>query len=546
MKKFISCLLATVLVIGTLTGCGNASDQDATQEGNSQVASTENTQVGENQTPVELTYPIDTDVTLTIAVVPDMKVTNIYENYGDAPFYKELQERTGIKLEFIHAADTKALELMLMGGDMPDMIWGTSDMLPGGAEICIEDGIILSLNDYLDEYMPDYKALLESDVNYKKMATTASGEVWGGFHAGETFAQLQSCGLMVRQDWLDELGLEPPRTADEFYDMLVAFKEEKGAEVPLSNTLVDIKDHLLKYAIPDAFGLVSSEYYHIDGVVHYGYAEPEMKEVLAFMNKLYKDGLLDPEFSTLDDATEKSNILTGRSGALYLLTGSVDGYRDAQEDPDFQLCGLSPLVQNEGDVARGGVGNGLAKSGAFVITSSCEHPEVAAMLLNYGYSEEGELFYNFGTEGETWNYNEEGLPTYTDLIMNNPDGMSYANAVGTLAHGNYPGPFVQTERYYQQAMSVSEHRLAAWERFTVTDWDKHVVPTNLAIPSDCLDEYSKIKADIDTFIDSMLVAYITGAKSLDNYETEFTEVLKSMKVDRMIEIYQMAYDAQNN
>jgi len=550
MKKLISYSLVTALAASALVGCGgNEAATATTAAPKATQAAPAATQAAGNAAPAEteaapagLTYPIDTDVTLTIAVLPDAKVTNTYENYGDAPFYKELQERTGIKLEFQHAADVKALQLMLMSGDMPDMVWGRTEMLPGGAQVCVEDGIILPLNDYMDEYMPDYKALLENNEEYRKMASTADGDVWGGVHVGEGYAQLQTGGLMVRQDWLDDLGMEAPRTADQFYEMLKAFKEQKGAEVPFSPTLADMQDFLLKSSFADAFGLPSSEYYHLDGKVHYGYAEPEMKDLLAYMNKLYNEGLLDPEFATLDDATEKSNILTGRSGALYLLTGSTDVYRKAQEDPNYWLCGLSPLVQNEGDVSRAGLGTGLSKTGAFVITTSCENPEIAAMLMNYGYSEEGELFYNFGTEGETWNYNEAGEPTFTDLIMKNPDGMSFADAVGTMAHGNYGGPFVQRQRYYEQAISVDEHRTAAWERFSVTNWADHVISSGVAVPSELLDEYSRINAEVTTFIDEMVVSYITGAKSLDSFDSEYMANLKSMKIDRMIEIYQIAYD----
>lgn len=547
MKKIISYSLAATMLAASLAGCsGNADAGKATTQAPKVTEAAPVAQAsGSAETeaaPAGLTYPIDTDVTLTIAVVPSSHITTIYERYDDVPFYKELQERTGIKIEFQHVADMKALELMLMGGDMPDMIWGQRTMFPGGPQICIEDGSILPLNDYMDQYMPDYKALLENNEEYRKMATTASGDIWGGIHAGESYAQLQTGGLMVRQDWLNDLGMEPPRTADQFYDMLVAFREEKGAEVPFSTTMENIKENIIKYAITDAFGLINSEWYRVGDQVHYGYAEPEMKEVLGFMHKLYADGLLDPEFATLDEATEKSNILTGRSGALYLLTGSTNSYRKAQEDPNYWLCGLSPLVQQEGDVSRSGIGDGLQKAGASVITSSCKHPEIAAALLNYGYSEEGSLFYNFGTEGETWNYNDQGEPTFTDLIMNNPDGLAYANATATLTHGNYYGPMIQKNRYYQQALTVDEHRVKAWERFAVTDWENHAISGGVAVPTDLLDEYTRINAEVTTFIDEMIVAYITGAKSLDNYESEYLETLKAMKIDRMIEIYQIAYD----
>ena len=48
--------------------------------------------------------------------------------------------------------------------------------------------------------------------------------------------------------------------------------------------------------------------------------------------------------------------------------------------------------------------------------------------------------------------------------------------------------------------------------------------------------------DIDTFLDEMTVKYITGEYSFDNYETDFVEALKGMNADRLVELYQDAYD----
>lgn len=490
----------------------------------------------------QVSYPLDTDVTLTVAFIPNQNAAQAFENLEDTPFYIALQEKTGVDLEFVPVADEQALELMMMSDDMPDMIWASDNVLPGGAQICIEDGIIISLNDYLDEYMPDYKALLESDNDYKSISTTASGDVYATVHAGESFAQLQIGGIIARQDWLDDLGLEEPRTAEDFYEVLVAFKEQKGAEVPLTLTWGYMKEYFMKSGIPDAFGLITTDYYQVDGEVHYGYYESEYKDMLEFLNELYKEGLLDPEFATNDDETVKSNFLTGRSGVSSFLTGRVDAYRDAQEDENFCLRGITPLVQNEGDIPRSGISSGKDKSGRYFITSSCEHPEIAAMVLNYGYTEEGSLLYNFGTEGESWEYDEEGNPTFTELVTNNADGWSFAVACASYAHANHPGPFIQQERYYQQAMSVDEDRIKTWEEFKETDWDNYYVSSGVSVPVENTDEYAKLSSEISTYIDEMTIAYITGAKSLDTFESEYLATLKSLKIERMIEIYQTAYD----
>jgi len=538
LKKLISCALVSVITVGLLAGCGNSDSKKESSKASSQSSEASASQ----DTAKEVTYPIDTDVTLTWAMVPDPKVTANYTDILEAPFFKGLMERTGVKLEIVYAADAKALELMMMGDDLPDIVQGVDSIFPGGKQVAVEDGIILPLDDYLADYMPDFKAVLEGDTEYKQYGSLADGRIYGTFHGKETFEQLQTGGIIYRKDWLDDLGMEPPRTPDQFYDMLKAFKEKKGAEVPLSTTYANLKNMVINHSITDGFGLVTTGWYHMDGTVHYGYYDPETKDVLQFMNKLYKDGLLDPEFATLDAATEKSNILTGRSGALRLLSGSVDSYRKSQEDPNYHLTGLESLVQKEGDTARGGMGSGKGQSDYTCITTACKNPEIAAMFLNYGFTEEGQLYYNFGTEGSSYTF-VDGQPTFTDLIMKNPDGWTYGNACSAYAHGNYPGPFVQFERYCQQALSTDPHRVQCFEQFKKTGWKNYVIPGTVTIPLEYQDEYNKLAAEVDTFIDEMVVGYITGAKSFDKYETEFTGTLKSLKMDRLIEIKQIAYDA---
>lgn len=62
-----------------------------------------------------------------------------------------------------------------------------------------------------------------------------------------------------------------------------------------------------------------------------------------------------------------------------------------------------------------------------VITSACENVEAAVQYLNYGYTYEGSLYFSFGLEGEHWNWGDDGLPKFTDVILNNADGMTISN-----------------------------------------------------------------------------------------------------------------------
>ena len=77
----------------------------------------------------------------------------------------------------------------------------------------------------------------------------------------------------MRKDWLDDLSLDVPQTPDELYNVLKAFKEEKGAEQPLSLTAGDLSTLFTGGLITSPYGLPKADFYQIEGTVHNGYIE---------------------------------------------------------------------------------------------------------------------------------------------------------------------------------------------------------------------------------------------------------------------------------
>ena len=261
------------------------------------------------------------------------------------------------------------------------------------------------------------------------------------------------------------------------------------------------------------------------------------------MNKLYTEGLLDPEFATIDDATEKSNFLTGRSGVTFAYGSAVESWRKQAEETTegFKIMGFAPLTGEEGKLSRSGFAVVKNKYGAGFITTDCEYPELAAQLLDYGYSEEGHLFFNFGTEGTSYEM-VDGKPVFTDLVKKNPDGWNFNQAAAAYAHGGQIGPFVQCLDYSMGSWSLDEAKATSIANFGNHDFANYML-LGTAMPSEHLDEYNKILAEINTFFSEIQVEYITGQRSLDNFEKDYLETLKSLKVDRLIELQQRAYDA---
>ena len=152
------------------------------------------------------------------------------------------------------------------------------------------------------------------------------------------------------------------------------------------------------------------------------------------------------------------------------------------------------------------------------------------------------MLFNFGIEGESYTI-EDGKPVYTDLIMNNPEGLTKQLALAQYTRAWDAGPFVQDKEYIEQYQSLPQQQgaLASW---TSSDAAKYAMPPVTVSDADAT-EYSKLSGDITTYISEMTIRYITGLESLDTFESGYLETLKSMGVDRLIEMQQAALDDFN-
>lgn len=547
VKRWLSVLLATAMMTGVMAGCGSEQQQGTgTQTSDKTTGGQQETQATEEA--VQVTYPIEGNVTLTLAMVGESVVTSSgATDLFETPFGKAWQEQTGVTIEVIQLADDDAMNLLFAGGELPDLIYYQfGSKYTGGAAKAIKDKIIEPLNDYV-EYLPDMMEALESNPDFIKQTTTDEGKIIGGpFVRGDDMLKT-SAGIIIRQDWMDELGLEAPETPDEVYEVLKAFKEEKGAEVPLTfSSQFGLKTLGLNHGIlTGAFGLPKCDFYQENGTVHYGFYEQEYKEVLTWLNKLYQDGLLDPNFQTIDNTSVAANMLNGEAGMTIGANGGFLGSwlnTMAETDAEYDLAGISPLVAKKGDTPMSTHFDNATNGWYLVMTPTCSNKEAAAQFINYGYTEEGSLLFNFGIEGESYTM-ENGYPTYTDLIMNNPEGLTAQQAMAQYQRAWYNGPFVQRKEYIEQYYVLEQQKeaLKAWSNSNAAEYQM----PNVVIADADAAELSKLTADINTYIDEMMVKYISGLVSLDTFETEYLPTLQSMGIERVIEIYQDGLDRYN-
>ncbi|MGG4345301.1 extracellular solute-binding protein [Paenibacillus lautus] len=496
------------------------------------------------------TYPIQTDKKLTYWGEINGNLIGVKNSHSEIPFFQKWQEKTGVPLEFT-APPTgqvrESLNVMLASGDLPDMIeYNFIGDFPGGPEKAINDGYILKLNDLIDQYAPNLKKYLEENPDIDKMVKTDSGSYYVfPFIRGDEYLRVFQ-GPIIRKDWLDELELPVPETIDEWTTTLRAFKEKKGAAAPFS---VVSKPRFFNDsgngAFIGAFG-VNRGFYQEDGQIKFGPAEASFKEYLKLFQAWYKEGLIDKNIATADTKAVDGNMASGATGATVgNAGGGIGKWQPLVEanDPDAVLVAAPYPVLKKGDVPKFGQRNqGYASEGTVAITTAAKDPELAVRMLDYGYSEEGHMFFNFGEEGVSYSL-EGDYPKFTDLLMKNPDKLAPAQAISLYARSSYNGPFVQDKRYAEQFFALQTQRdaIEVWKN---TDAAKYSLPPITPTPEES-SEYATIMNDINTLVDEMTIKIILGNESADEFEG-YVAKMKSLNLDRAIEIQTAALERYNN
>jgi putative aldouronate transport system substrate-binding protein len=181
--------------------------------------------------------------------------------------------------------------------------------------------------------------------------------------------------------------------------------------------------------------------------------------------------------------------------------------------------------------------NNFRIGGYITVSADCEYPEIALKWLDYLFSEEGALLCNYGIEGETFEYNAEGKPEFNDTVKNNPNGLSFSQA---MAYYTMPPSCVCLQDWTRELSSVPAKDILSYDIWGVTTTENNI-PAGVTMTSDESKEYAKIMADITALVNEKTNHFITGIEPLENFG-KFVEQIESLGIERAIAIRQAALD----
>lgn len=464
-------------------------------------------------------------------------------NYADTEFYKALKEKTGINIKFIHPAtgsENEQFNVMLASGDYPDLIERDWSSYPGAEKKACDDGVLIDFTDDVEECMPNMLKYIKEKTPKAEKWITTNGRYYIVPSLADYTEYTSMTGPVIRNDLLKQVGLDVPTTIDEWEEMLKAFKAA-GVKYPLCFTNSQLRSY---YQLIGAYG-VTRTFYQDNGKIKYGYVEPGMKEFIIRMKSWIDQGLVDPDIMTMDQTAFNGKVSSGNVGAWF---GGMGAIKDVcneikQIKPDAEIIGAPYPTLKKGDeckivyLARR---DGFTFQRAVGITTANKYPKETMKWLDYAFSDEGHMLYNFGVEGKSYTM-VDGKPKYTDLITKNPNGLTMTQALALWTRPDATG-YVDVE-YMNQVNDLPQQQAAAkmWSE-NANKYEQ--VPTWRSCYKLTVEEgnrISELNTQFSTYADEYFAKFLLGTEPISKFD-EYAAKLKSMGVDEAIQIYQTAYD----
>ena len=554
MKRKQLIAVAGLLVCSMLAGCGSGggessqgSDRTGQQSGASGDASDSGSggnsgdssdnaggNAGNNDSSAgssgeEITFPLDETWT-----VEAFAFSNTGQELDKTLTMQKLEERTNIHWDLTTVSQAELDEkrnLSFNGGDYYD-VYIKSGISSVDTYKYAAQGIIIPLNDLINQYMPNLKKKLDEQ------------DVWGNITSadGNIYALpeldgpgLSAPGVFINTVWLDKVGKKMPETKEEFYDVLCAFRDgDPNGNGEQDEYPIYCPNGAVSMLMP-IFGIAMdwntmSMYDHDTGSITYVPTSQEYKDFLEFMAKAYKEKLVNQDCysATWDDI----NAIGATQDALGVIpTWGV--YQHVGTERDEEYDAILPFERAHSIPAGKGV-----QYGGLVITDKCEHPELICAWADYLYTEEGATLGMMGVEGETYTLDENGKYHWIEDGKWGTDQNTIRNSA--LMVGWYPAP-LGASVLYSEGMDNPEELFLLQQRKRLLEYAADEYPS-LSWSEEELEEKADLVTSINSYVDQYQALVVTGEADLESTWDEYLANLSSMRLERLQEIDKAAYD----
>ena len=431
---------------------------------------------------------------------------------------------------------------------------GYCDLIPtqyytGEAIQAYADDVIIDLTDLLPDNAPDFWAQLQTYTPAEQYSGTSDG-LWLSMPSF-VLSTISDSGYYTRGDWLDALELEVPANFSDFMAAAYAMHDAYNCDhtinigtdctVAWGNSWFDVATYAVSGTDPAM--------YLKDGAISSGLNQDNYRAYLEWFIQLYQDGLFDRDFYvSSQNRDETLNIVGGGSTAFF--SGMADHANDFYNyatDPNFEIQPLPNIVNDQGFVYQtptskvggsGGMGGG---SSAPSISVDCADPAFVVQWLNWFFTEDGAMYANYGTPGQTWNYDEDGDVVYTDLIVNNPEGLNSMQAF-TIYGWSLSASYSIGTKFLDTYPDDVREAITLWSDTSNVRYDQ-AIPTGAGLDANESSSIINQLTDVCAYADETILKWVVGEQPLnDETWAAYCDGLERLGLGEIVAVYQGAYN----
>lgn len=585
MRKRILALAMSFIMALSICACGDGtSNEDSkkdTQKSTDQSSENEAESETESEYPeylnMESTYPVIKDeyegtIKLSVAIV----MSAGSGEWEDLWVSRYLKDKYNIELEVEYIMDTALEErknLMLNSGELPDLMWNmkftTNELVRYG----MEEGLFLACDEYISEELtPHLYSYMTDEI--VSLISAGDGHIYSlPYVMDEVEISLQENRYFINGEYLASVGLENPKTLDEFTEAMYALKEADVTGVGSENffpigggmEVTSVAPYIMQ-----ALGYnisYNTNYYGFAPVLRNGevvipvYDMDVYKEFLTLMNQYYEDGIINPNYFTIESTEANAQLQNGNTAVF----GEVVYTTGLETWSEWDACYPLTSEWNDTPVA---LAKDIVTVGGYVISADTEYPELCMRLADIFYDvNDCRAFWGGTGEGTEYDYDGyvccEWLPeknNYTVDAEKLPEGYSTwtyfleymhgcmlefgsyttREAVVNIANANGGDlPYDVRETYDVENNSDHQYRAELFDK--VVDYVEPSYPNIYFVSEEVSNEITDYEVVIEPYVKEQVALFITGGRDLAEVD-DFVEELESMGISELLEIYKNIYN----
>lgn len=484
---------------------------------------------------------VDKPITLEIAGTYDERTGT---KWNDLETIKEINEGTNVQINWnlTPATDWKTKRnLIIASGDLPDVLLGlsSSQVVTGGS-----DRMFIPLEDLIAKYAPNLTSFLNKYPEVRQAITAPDGHIYSLPMANMSeYKHADGNTLWINKEWLKKIGMDMPKTTEEFTKVLEAFQEQDmdgdgnpNNEIPLTGVYGDAQ-YGLSYLF-GSFNALDETFIVKDDKVEFVRATEEFKKTIEYLHSLYKKGLIDPDTMTQNSTQLIAKISSSPKASVgAFFAWSADQITNADYRWDYGSP-MIPLIGPEGHQIT--PRNNLQMTpGMFVITEVNKNPEATIRWVDRAYEPEMSMKLREGPN------RLKKLEDGTYDIIPNPDNYTAGEwKVKETPYNDFVYGFSQEMRDKQHLPEPEPGQLDPdfdeWYEAQIPYMKSWVFP-NILFTDAQYKSIERFQTDIQTYTSKMEAQWIVKG-NIENEWDSYIETLNKMGIDEYIKVYQDGYD----